>query len=364
MGENIMNENIKNQLLERNRRIIQAVKSRAVALCPGAVDLIAVAGSFASGEFHEKSDLDLLIVINDEAGWSLARAFIIGDVGHDIYCQTWEGLEHAAGYPDPHVTKLLDADIVFTANDEAEARYSALRKKLQDKLAAPFTMEDLEKSEKYYSSALETLAKLLIADSEGECRYLSAIALYYIEYVVYMANKAYVRHGIQGIPEEIGSLSRLPDGFIGAYNRLISAVGMDEIQSAAKALVKTTGAFLAVLRNELTVKPKMPPKNLEGTYEEAYSNWYWKMHRAAELDSPYLSLMTAASCQNYYDEFWSEYDVPRFDLFSRFSIKDIRTSADVFDRVLKEFSRLYEENGMEICRYASVEDFEEDYAPQ
>ena len=90
--------------------MIEAIKAKAALVCPGVVDLIAIAGSFASGDYYEKSDLDLLIVINSDSGWKIAKAVIIEDVGHDIYCQTWEGLEHAAEYPDPHVSKLLDAE--------------------------------------------------------------------------------------------------------------------------------------------------------------------------------------------------------------------------------------------------------------
>ena len=62
-----MDYRMKEALLQRNQRIIQAVKAKANMVCPGAVDLIAVVGSFVSGEYHEKSDLDLLIVINQES---------------------------------------------------------------------------------------------------------------------------------------------------------------------------------------------------------------------------------------------------------------------------------------------------------
>jgi predicted nucleotidyltransferase len=63
-----MNQKTKEALLARNQRIIQAVKTKADLVCPGAVDLIAIVGSFASGDYHEKSDLDLLIVINQDSG--------------------------------------------------------------------------------------------------------------------------------------------------------------------------------------------------------------------------------------------------------------------------------------------------------
>ena len=35
---------------------------------PGALALIGIYGSFMTGDFYEKSDIDLMIVINDERG--------------------------------------------------------------------------------------------------------------------------------------------------------------------------------------------------------------------------------------------------------------------------------------------------------
>lgn len=356
-----MDYRMKEALLQRNQRIIQAVKAKANMVCPGAVDLIAVVGSFVSGEYHEKSDLDLLIVINQESGWKLSKTFILEDVGHDIYCQTWEELEHTAEYPHPHVAKLLEAAIVYTTNQAAKDRYFLLQNKLKEVLARPLCVEDIEKAEGFYHSALEVLGKLFLADADGECAYLSAILLYYIEYAAYLVNKSYVHRGIQGIPAEIEAFDCLPDGFVDAYQRLILAEGAADIRQAAKFLVRLTGDFLAVLRDRLCPKPEISPEALEGTYEEAFSNWRWKMHRAAQLGSPYLSLMTAASCQNYYDEFEARFHIPHFDLFSGFSAKDLSASAEMFDRVLEEFGHLYEKGGLKICRYPTLEEFEQDY---
>ena len=43
---------------------------------------------------YPESNLDLLILINDDRGWQLGKAFIQEDpgVGHDIYCTNWESL--------------------------------------------------------------------------------------------------------------------------------------------------------------------------------------------------------------------------------------------------------------------------------
>ena len=72
---------------DRNTRIIDAVLEKEKALCPGSVALIGIYSSFQTGDIHPLSDLDLLILINDDRGWQLGTAFIQEDlgVGHDIY---------------------------------------------------------------------------------------------------------------------------------------------------------------------------------------------------------------------------------------------------------------------------------------
>jgi predicted nucleotidyltransferase len=84
----------------RNNRIIEAILEKEKTLCPGAVALIGIYGSFQTGDIHPLSDLDLLILINDDRGWQLGKAFIQEDlgVGHDIYCTTRESLRQDAEY--------------------------------------------------------------------------------------------------------------------------------------------------------------------------------------------------------------------------------------------------------------------------
>ena len=85
----------------RNRKIIDAMIRNEQAVCPGSVALIGIYGSFMTGDIgdiHPLSDLDLLILTNDDRGWQLGKAFIQEDlgVGHDIYCTSWESLRKKA----------------------------------------------------------------------------------------------------------------------------------------------------------------------------------------------------------------------------------------------------------------------------
>ena len=83
----------------RNEKIIRAILKKEQALCPGCIALIGIYGSFLTGDVHPLSDLDLLILINDDRGWQLGTAFIQEDlgVGHDLYCTSWDSLRRDRG---------------------------------------------------------------------------------------------------------------------------------------------------------------------------------------------------------------------------------------------------------------------------
>jgi predicted nucleotidyltransferase len=356
-----VDEAAKTALLRRNEGIIEAVKAKAERECPGAVDLIAVTGSFCSGDFYEKSDLDLLIVINDKAGWNVAKCFILGDTAHDIYCHTWKRLERMAEYRDPHVIKLVNVDIVYCSGEEAAQKYDGLREKLLQILNTPLDWETLDKARGYFQSALAEYGRFCLEDDFSRCRYRSAWIIYYIENTLYMLNKEYIRHGIQGIPREICAMKILPEGFQQLYFALITADNLPDLRRTAGELLKSMDALLEKTGESLSPKREISPDALRGTYEEVFSNWKNKMHRAASTSDAYLSLMTAASCQNLYDELAGEYPIKRFDLFREFEAGNLDGAARRFDREMGRLEELYHEVGLPVCRYDSLEEFRKDY---
>src|SRR5512135_2701781 len=152
------------QLKDRNDRMIAAIIKKAGMVCPASIALIGIAGSFHSGDIHERSDLDLCIVINDEDGWKIASCFILGEVGHDLYCTRWNKLETMSQYLDPHVTKLLELDIVYCADETYLERYMALRKRVQDRLNAPFSSEDAKNVQVHFENALREYARIMLGE--------------------------------------------------------------------------------------------------------------------------------------------------------------------------------------------------------
>lgn len=357
-----MEEAKRQQLLERNRQIIRAVQEKAERDCPGAIALIAVTGSFHSGEFYEKSDLDLLIVANSAEGEKVVRCFILGDVAHDIYCHSWERLEKMAEYPHPHVLKLLDVNIVYTENAQALSRYRQLRQRLMETLARPLARADFEKIRGHLEAAKGEFAALCLSEELPNCRRHAAGVLLYTEYALYMLNHACVRHGIRGIPEEIRALPLLPEGFFKSYPALIDAGDVKAMRQSAKALLRAALELTGELENALP-KPAADANALRGSYEEIFSNWRNKMYRAAGEGDRYLSLMTLLSCQGMYDDFSRRYAIEPIDLFEGLPEGPLDPAAAVrrFEEAMERLHACYTAAGLKTDRFETMEGFLSDY---
>ena len=344
----------------RNRAIIDAILQKAGRCCPDALDLIAITGSFSRDDYYEKSDLDLLIVINAPEGRQLAKCFVLGDVGHDIYCQTHETLEHAAEYPDPHVTKLLDAEIVYCRNEHVAAWYRHLGDQLRTRMAAAPNVFTLNAVEKHMNEAWQDFGKLCAEQDDGRCRYFSAGVLYRIEYAVYMLNGAYIRRGIRGIPDEICSLPRLPDGFAIHYRALIEASSSEDMRRETVALLRATDRLIGEVRQQICPRAPLTSEVLCGTHEEIHSNWRNKMYRAAAEGDRYLSWMTEAATQDFYNGMAAEYEMDPV-IIERTSEDDLLTRAHRFDDAMRQYAENYVRTDTPFCRYDTLDEFVKDY---
>ena len=352
---------IKKKLEERNDRIIEAVIKKAENVCPGAIALIGIAGSFHSGDIYEKSDLDLCIVINDDSARNAASCFILEDVAFDIYCTPWSKLEEMSEYNNPYITKLLELDIVYCNEDKYMQKYMELRSNVTNKLNQAYSIIDNEKAEKFVNEASIEYSNIMLSNKYGECRYAASGMLFYIEFAIYMYNKAYIKRGVKRIPEEISKMKYLPIDFNELYWKLIKAVSVEEIKETGTMLMKTVKDFAKQMKDKVISKKEITEADINGTYEEIYSNWKNKMYHASDKDDAYLSLMTAASCQSFYDEMYNEYNIDRIDLMKNITVDNLALSAEVFDEAMDEYKKNYDRLGTRIKCYKDLEEFERKY---
>ncbi|MCL2593553.1 MAG: nucleotidyltransferase domain-containing protein, partial [Defluviitaleaceae bacterium] len=62
----------KNKLLDKNQKLIDMVIERVKRDFKDDIAIIGLTGSFATGDFNEKSDLDLIIINNTRRGFEIS----------------------------------------------------------------------------------------------------------------------------------------------------------------------------------------------------------------------------------------------------------------------------------------------------
>lgn len=336
---------------EMNEKMIESIIKKADALCPDSLALIGVYGSVITGDEYEKSDLDLMILINDEKGQVLADGFIIddADIGYDLYCTNWDMLENDAQCGHAHLSKLFDTVIVYCKDKSALKRLDEIRRKAAELLASD---QRYEKADQAYGDAKKMLAEVYLAQSLSKARSCAGAAIEFIENAVMLYNGQYFRKGTKRALDELKQLVLSFD----LETRILAVIQAETVE---KIRAELTEVF--VLADEYLQVPKkkvLPSaENLRGTYEEMYSNWKNKMTEAAGGDDVYSSFMNLLSLQWMFYEIAECIAMDGFEIMDKFSPKNLEGNVDVFDQALNKYHAEYEKVGICPRHFESMTEF-------
>lgn len=349
---------------QRNRKIIDAVIEKADRDFPGTLALIGVYGSFLTGDIHKRSDLDLLILINDDRGWQLGCAFVQDDisVGHDIYCTGWDALESDASFTHPNIAKLMDSKIVYCADERYLTRLEALRSRVRATLQAPFSQDDFTKAELHLKDAEHHYARAMITSDRSELLIHTGNVLYFIENAIAMLNKTYFRYGTKRVFEELEAMAHCPKNLRQLTDAVLSSTGNPVLKQNLTALMAEVIRVFEDVKSTLSSPSKQPTADsLRGTYEEMYSNWKNKMHVAAELNSKHLAFMSMASMNAMLSDIAAGVDIGRYDIMRHFDPNDLPRCAQGYDTVLQEYLNEYKKVHLQPRHYPDIDAFVADY---
>lgn len=351
-------------LEERNQKIIESIVKKAEIVCPNSLALIGIYGSFITGDFNEKSDLDLLILINDDRGWQLGCAFIQDDlqVGHDLYCTNWEQLQNDAQYKHPNISKLMDAKIVYYADEKYKQKLDMLRKMANDIISAPFSEEDYIKAEKFLKEAEHYYAMTIISDDKLEIIEGTGKAIYCVENAIAMLNKQYFHYGVKRAYEELNAMQTRPVNLCDIIENIISADSPASVKEHLTILIKETIAvFRQVSENITTPKKPVCADSLIGTYEEMYSNWRNKLYAAAATRNRHLALMSLLSFNEMLSEISREVSISRYNALTGYNAQDLRKTAEAYDDILSAYQKEYKKADIQVKHYPNIDAFVQDY---
>ncbi len=337
-----------------NQKIIDAIITKAEKVCPDSLALIGVYGSVATGDAYEKSDLDLLILIQDDKGWQLGTGFILNDsgVGYDVYCTNWDGLRYDAECHYAQISKLMDSKIIYIKNQEAYDELCQLREQAKAFL----------KSEERFHRVNDLLekAKISYANSHlhealGQVRIDAFAVMYYLLDAIMIYHGTYFKRGVKRTFEELAKLP-IEEEFLHNMKKISASKSVSELRVIAKNLL------LYVERLVQQEKQKADPsEELAGTYEEMYSNWRNKVEEAAENNDVFSSFINMCNLQYMFSEIMSEVNIGTYDIMEAYNPDNLEDNIRIYDDCLEKYETVYEKVGIAVKRFANVDEFVAEY---
>lgn len=355
-----------------HQTMIDAILAKTSRFCPEAVDLIGLYGSVLTGDVHERSDLDLLILTRDDRGYVLADAFILDDlqIGYDIYCTTWQMLEDDAECRHAYLSKLMDSRIIYVREEAALQRLNTLRERAAAILGSDARFERVES---IVRQIIGDFAKVRPEDSLGALRCAAADAIYYALDAVMLRNGRYFKRGVKRTFEELEGLP-LPLNFRENIERMVRADHAEDLYDVTRRFTENLADYAGVAYDphpeaeppaansaQPAEKPAPTPDDLRGTYEEMYSNWRNKMYEAAARGDAFSSFMNLASLYYMLQDIADSVRLPDYAVMDQYDPTDLAANARLFDEVLERYGEEYAKLGLQVRRFRNAQEFAREY---
>lgn len=351
-----MDEKIKQSLIEKNNRIINMVIERAKRDFPDDIAIIGLTGSFSTEDFHEKSDLDLIIINNTKRGWKISACFILDDVGYDVYCTPWETrIEAQSSLNSPMISCLIDLQILYYAKPEYLERFNTYKQRALDALAKPIGNECIGRAKKYIDISKREYTNALLSDNLGTVRCAASEALFNLINALVSLNNTYFKRGIKRYLEQLASLQYIPMDFEKLYMAVIEAKTIEGIRNASYALLKSVVELYDKMYDKFVIRPVPTYDNLDGTYEELWCNCRNKVIVSTESNH------VARGAQGYLDEMTTDRGTKKFDLMQYFDSDNLLSFREAFLHIMEEYLEEYNKVGRKVEHYDTFEQLYDNY---
>lgn len=337
-----------------NQKIIRAVIEKAEKVCPDSLALIGVYGSVITGDEYDKSDLDLLILIQNDEGRQLGTGFILDDrkVGYDIYCTDRNGLRYDAECHHARISKLMDSEIVYVKDRAAYDELCRLREQAKQFLVSA---ERFQRVNELTDRAKISLANAYLHDGLGQVRLDAFGVIYYLTDAIMLFHGKYFKLGTKRMLEELRALP-VEEVFVENLKNIASCKDVSEIRALSKNLLLYTEKLFKQ-KNE----KEKPSEKLSGTYEEMYSDWRNKVEEAAKQNDVFSSFINMCNLQYMFTELSSEIAIGTYDIMEEYDPDRLENNVRLFDACLQKYEKVYAKAGIEIRRFHSVDEFISDY---
>ncbi|WP_339315698.1 nucleotidyltransferase domain-containing protein [Paenibacillus sp. FSL R10-2734] len=350
------------QILNKNDKLISMVIERAKRDFPDDIAIIGLTGSFSTGDFHEKSDLDLIIINNTAQGWGISSCFILEDIGYDIYCTPWETrIEDQANLESPMISCLVDLEVLYCAKPEYLEKLNLYKQKALDALAKPIGSECISRAKKSLDIAKQEYTNTLLSEDIGAVRYASCEVVYNLVNALTHLNNTYFKRGLKRYLEEIATYRYIPDDFEMIYMAVIDAKTIVEIRSTSYSFLESVNDLYNKMYKDFVIQPVPTYDNLGGTFEELWCNSRNKVIASVELNDKSYAYYVAMGIQNFLDEMTESRGTKKFDIMQYFDSDHLHLFKEQFLQVMDEYQEEYNKVGRKVEQYDTFEQLYNEY---
>lgn len=351
-----MNEIIKKKLLDKNELLINMVIERVKRDFLDDIAIIGLTGSFSTEDFHEKSDLDLIIINNTEKGWEISDCFILDDVGYDIYCTPWDSrIQEQSTLESPNVSSLTDLKILYYAKPEDLEKLNDFQQKALDALANPIGEACLNRANKWIDLAKQAYCDTMLGEDIGSVRYASAGVLYNLVNALVSMNNTCIKRGIKRYLEEILSFRYVPDNLESLYMSIIEAHTIEDIRITSFNMLNSVTRLHSMMCDNFIVKPAPTFDNLRGTYEELWCNYRNKILNSVTANDASYVFLSAFGAHGYLDEMAVVKGTKRFDLMQYFDASNLPVMKEKLLEVMDDYREEYDRVGRKVEHFTTFE---------
>ncbi|MGI5959042.1 MAG: hypothetical protein ACOX60_06475 [Massiliimalia sp.] len=351
---------IEEDLFQRNQEILDTLIRRIQRDCPNAVDIIALGGSFLDGDFYEKSDLDLKIIVNDSKECSFSSCFLLGEVGFDLYAQTWDVWEEMAQFGTPYANSLAACRILYSRTLQCRERFEKLSRRFQEQLKMGFSIELGKKAKQEMEQAFAAFGKLCCEQELGKGRVLAAQVFSHCANALCYLNATFWKRGTKRRREELSQMEQLPQDFLFWVDEMPQSKDILLLRQSAEQMIQGVNRLLQKRMEE--VSPHIvSPQRLKGTYEECWSNYVNKIRTAVSQKDAFFAYLAGCDCQMYLDEMKEWAGIPPMDLMKDFCPDHLEWLEQSLEQVLNIYEEQYRQNGLAPEQYDTVEAWKRAY---
>ena len=323
-------------------------------ICPDSLALIGIYGSADTEDEYEKSDLDLLILIENDDGWKLGTGFILDDskVGYDIYCTDRNGLRYDAECHHARLSKLMDSRIVYVKNRDAYDELITLRSKANQLLSSG---ERFQRVSELIDKAKIAYANACLREEAWEIRMEACGVITFLSDAMMLYHGKYFRRGVKRTIDELATLP-IDDVFVQLIKKAVVCKDISQLRDLLKQLILYAESLIR--HEKLKAKPS---EALSGTYEEMYSNWRNKVEEAVKNADAFSLFMNMCSFQFMLSDIAEEVEIGSFSVMDEYDPDSLEDNVKIFDKYLQKYEQVYRRAVISVRRYSDVEEFIANY---